>query len=116
MPRSPDNGSVRLELREEMIVGGVRADPKPHDRISVARTHSSIADADSCGEDRRFVVYLFEPETRMGWILQEQAIRIPRLRWTCAGNAANSSRNRRVVREFIAGPGPTPRSVRRDTR
>lgn len=38
---------VPLELREEVIVVGVRTDPVLDDRISVAHTDGSIADADS---------------------------------------------------------------------
>ena len=60
---------VNLQVFQELVVVGVRADPKPSDGVAVEHADGAVADADTGGVDGRIGVHALEVQARMGRVL-----------------------------------------------
>lgn len=58
-----------LQLPQERVVVGVRADPEPHKGVTVAHRESAVTEPDAGGVDRAGGVNLLEAEARTGRVI-----------------------------------------------
>ncbi|MEE8275444.1 MAG: hypothetical protein V3R88_12335, partial [Alphaproteobacteria bacterium] len=68
-----------LELRDQSVVFGVRADPEPDDGFVLNDIEGAVTAADANGVDRVDLIQTFESQARMTRVLQPQLVRLSRL-------------------------------------
>jgi hypothetical protein len=64
----------QLQLRQELLVFGVRSDPEPDDGIAFLDRQCPISQSDACGEDGTLRMDLLEAETRVLGIALEELV------------------------------------------
>src|SRR2546425_11035248 len=68
---------MRLQVFQETVVRGVRADPKPGDLVIIQKPKSAVSQGHANGVDRIAIVNLLELKAWVPSVLAEQPIRLP---------------------------------------
>ena len=106
--RSVGPTRTQLQVFEETVVRGMRADPEPGDLVIVQKPKGAVSQGHASGEDRIAMVNLLELKAWVAGVVAEQPIRLSSGFLISGGRSRYAAQKRGVARDLKACPGRVP--------